>query len=286
MSKSIDIDKVSAVIVEAAETLILPRFKMLQASEIATKSGPNDLVTIADREAEAFLDGVLPKMYPGTVLIGEESISEGTKSLDALHQKDQLVWVTDPVDGTSNFVHGKDEFAVMLAAVLNGEILHGWIYDVIGKKMMTTSRGGGAWFGGERMKTAASKPLHELSGHVGWKYYPEALRPFLKEQTKKVGNAFSLNCAGHEYLMIADGKADFGIYSRAKPWDHLAGTLAVQEAGGYVSLWNGQPYYPSFTGHGLMAASSPEVAEELRGAFLNRFVEILAEEKSKATGHK
>ncbi len=274
----IDIDKVSATIVEAADTLILPRYRQLQQGDISTKTGPNDLVTIADREAEIFLDGVLPKLYPGTVLIGEESVSEGTKSLDTLNDRDRLIWVTDPVDGTHNFVHHKREFAVMLAAVWNGEVLHGWIYDVLGKKMMTASKGAGAWFGGERMKTAPAKPLSELSGHIGWKFYPEKIRAFLKEQSGKVGHAFSLNCAGHEYLLIAGGKADFGIYSRAKPWDHLAGTLAVQEAGGVVSLWTGEPYYPSFTGHGLMACSCQEAADELQEAFLKQFVRILKDQ--------
>ena len=271
----IDTEKVSSIIAEAAETLILPRFMQLKDGEVDTKTGPGDLVTIADRETEAFLDRALPALYPGTVLIGEESISEGKKSLDSLKDRDRLVWVTDPVDGTHNFVHGKKEFAVMLAAVYNGEIVYGWIYDAPNRTMMVAERGAGAWFGGERMRTAPPRPLNELRGHIGWKYYPEKLRPYIAERRGKVKEAFSLNCAGHEYLLIASGKADFGIYSRVKAWDHLAGVLAVREAGGVDCLWDGRPYYPAFQGHGLLAASCPETAAEIRAAILEGFTKIL-----------
>ena len=215
----------------------------------------------------------LTKLYPGTILIGEESISEGTKSLNTLQDRDTLVWVADPVDGTNNFVHGKREFGVMLAAIYNGEILHGWIYDVLGRKMMHADKGGGAYFDGQRLQVAAPKPLDQLSGHVGIKYFPDRVRPFLKEQKKKVADVYSLHCAAHEYLRLASGQADFGIYSRVKPWDHLAGALAVTEAGGTVSLWDSKPYYPAFTGHGLLVTSGDAVARELRAAFLDKLVE-------------
>jgi fructose-1,6-bisphosphatase/inositol monophosphatase family enzyme len=185
------------------------------------------------------------------------------------------VWVADPVDGTHNFVHGKREFGVMLAAVHNGEIVHGWIYDVLDRKMMHAEKGAGAYFDGQRLKTAAPKPLDQLIGHIGAKYYPDRVRPFLKEQKKKVASARSLHCAAHEYLLVLTGQADFGIYSRVKPWDHLAGALAVNEAGGSATLWNGQPYFPAFTGNGLMVASHPDVARELRAAIVDELVDKL-----------
>jgi fructose-1,6-bisphosphatase/inositol monophosphatase family enzyme len=275
MGKSVDTDKVSALIVEAADTLIVPRFKQLQQGEIGTKSGPDDLVTIADREAEAFLAEALPRLYPGTVLIGEESVSEGRASLETLKERDRLIWVADPVDGTHNFVDGKREFGVKLAAVYNDEVLYGWIYDVIGKKMMVAEKGAGAFFDGERLKTAAPKTIGDMTGHAGMKYFPEKVRPFLRDAKEKIGEVYSLSCAAHEYLRIASGLSDFGIYSRVKAWDHLAGTLAVREAGGSVSLWNGKPYVPSFSGHGLLVASSDVVASELREAAVDRIVEML-----------
>jgi fructose-1,6-bisphosphatase/inositol monophosphatase family enzyme len=267
----IDPQKVADLIVEAADTLIVPRFRQLQQGEISTKSGPNDLVTIADRETEAWLDETLTKLYPQTVLIGEESISEGVKSLETLKEVDKLIWVADPVDGTHNFVNGKREFGVMLAAVYNNEIVHGWIYDVIGRSMLIAHKGGGAWLDGQRLKTAAPKPLKELHGYAGFSYLPEKMRPHFKQQKDNVASISSLKCAAHEYLNLASGKADFGIYSRVKAWDHLAGSLAVQESGGRVRLWDGQDYYPSFSGHGLVAASSMEVEAEIRAAFLDPF---------------
>ena len=270
MMPSIDQDKVSALIIEAAETIILPRYRQLDLSEIFTKTSPNDLVTVADREAEAFLDLHLPALCPGSILVGEESISEGTKSLDMLGIRDQLIWVADPVDGTYNFVHGKREFAVMLACIYNGTVTHGWIYDVLGGKMMVAEKGAGASFGGVPMKTATPKPLSQMQGFAGHKYFPKTLRPYLVNFESSVGSARTLGCAAHEYLNLASGQADFSVYSRVKPWDHLAGTLAVTEAGGCCRLWSGQDYYPAFSGHGLYAASSKEALEAVRESLIHK----------------
>jgi fructose-1,6-bisphosphatase/inositol monophosphatase family enzyme len=275
MKHAFDTARISELIVEAADTLILPRYKLLKTHEIDTKSGPNDLVTIADKEAEEFLNREITALYPDSVLIGEESISEGRKSLDSLMIKDKVIWVTDPVDGTYNFVHGNREFGVMLAAVYNGVVVQGWIYDVLGRKMMVAEHGAGAFFDGVRLKTAAPKPLSELVGYVGMKYMPEPVRPFLIENKPKVKKAFSLSCAAHEYLAIIQGNADFGIYSRVKAWDHLAGTLAVREAGGTATLWGGGEYYPSFGGHGVLAASCKDVEAEIRHTFVDNFMKIL-----------
>ncbi len=275
MKHAFDTDRISALIVEAADTLIMPRYKLLKSEEIDTKSGPNDLVTIADKEAEEFLNREITALYPNSILIGEESISEGRKSLDSLLEKDKIIWVTDPVDGTYNFVHGNREFGVMLAAVYNGAVVQGWIYDVLGKKMMVAEQGAGAYFDGKRLKTAGPKPVNALEGHIGMKYMPEGVRPYLLEQKTKVKKAFSLSCAAHEYLRIIQGDADFCIYSRVKAWDHLAGTLAVSEAGGTATLWAGGEYYPSFSGHGVLAASCSEVEEEIRRTFLDGFMKIL-----------
>lgn len=268
MAGSIDPEKVAAVIVEAAEKHIVPRYRQLREGEVSSKSGPNDLVTVADRETEEALDRALGKMYPGAVVLGEEGVSAGTKTLDALQRDDAVVFVADPVDGTWNFVHGKPEFCVMLACVAGGEVRHGWIYDVLTKKMMVAEKGAGVFFGGEKLAVAPARPEAELTGHAGKKYFPAPMRPHLDGYKPRVKQLFTLSCAGHEYLRIASGRADFGIYSRIRPWDHLAGTLAVREAGGQVAKWDGTPYTPKDDFGGLVVASNAPLLLHLRSALI------------------
>src|SRR4051812_801433 len=136
----IEVDQISALLRECAARYIWPRFKALGQEHIFTKSGPNDLVTIADRETEAALDVALTKMFPDALVIGEESISAGQKKVDVLHDREKTIFVTDPVDGTWNFVHGSPDFAVMLACVIRGEVRYGWIYDVPADRMMVTEK--------------------------------------------------------------------------------------------------------------------------------------------------
>ena len=268
----IDPQAVEQIIRQVAAEKIMPRYRQLQQGDISTKSGPNDLVTIADREAEMALDAALAAIYPQALVVGEESVSEERKTLAAL-QGDGMVFVTDPVDGTWNFVHGKKEFCVMLALVDGGIITHGWIYDVLTDRMMSAERGSGAFFAGERLKVAEPKVPQDLCGHAGRKYFPKELRPFVEAFKPKVRELYSISCAGHEYLRIASGVADFGIYSRIRPWDHFAGTLAVIEAGGYVAKWDSTPYTPRDDFGGLAAAANVDLWRYLDSELLKLMIE-------------
>jgi len=264
----IDPEQVAAIIVDAAEKFIVPRYRLLENHQIQSKSSPNDLVTIADQETEAALEQALGQLYPGALVIGEESVSAGAKDICALAQSDKTIFVADPVDGTWNFVHGKREFCVMLACVIGGETRFGWIYDVIDQKMMIVEKGAGAFFGGEKMQVAAPKAPQALCGHAGLKYFPPALRPHVKAYKTQVKSLYSLGCAGHEYLRLAAGSADFGIYSRIRQWDHLAGVLAVQEAGGYVAQWDGSPYTPCDAFGGLVVAASRDLWQHVHDTLI------------------
>jgi fructose-1,6-bisphosphatase/inositol monophosphatase family enzyme len=253
----IDTDKVSGILVECAERFILPRYRQLAAHEISTKTGPMDLVTHADLEVEEHLKKVLPALLPGSVFIGEEGVSSGGASLDTLKDKTQKVWVADPVDGTRNFVEQRREFGVMLALAQGGEITHAWIYDILGKSMITAEKGAGALVDGLRVHIhAIDKEPAEMNGFMNPHYFPKELRPKAKEAAKHFNSWKSLNCAAHEYLGLLQGRADFAIYSRSKPWDHLPGTLIVQEAGGYVAKLDGSPYTPQDDRVALIAATS------------------------------
>ena len=110
---TLDSQTVTSLIEEAAEREIIPRFRQLEATDITTKSGPDDLVTAADLACEAFLTPTLAGLIPGSTVVGEEAVEQDRGLLRAL-ERSGTVWIIDPVDGTYNFAHGAEDFAVCL----------------------------------------------------------------------------------------------------------------------------------------------------------------------------
>ncbi|MCE7886067.1 MAG: inositol monophosphatase [Alphaproteobacteria bacterium PRO2] len=265
---SADTQKVSGVIIECAEKYILPRYKALAQHEISAKTSPRDLVTQADLDVEEHLTRVLPGLLPGSIVIGEEAASKNPALLDQLDDKSLKIWIVDPVDGTHNFVHSKREFGVMLALIENGEARQGWIYDVLGKEMTVAERGGGAFAGSRKLNVNAQNAAAKMSGHINPWFFPKQYREYIQQSVKKFGSTFSMACAAHEYLRVAKGEAQFCIYSRLKPWDHVAGTLIVEEAGGYAAKWDGARYTPQDRDKGLIVAAGEKDWREVYDVLL------------------
>lgn len=255
---SVSPEIVAEILRECAEKYILPRYKMLAKHEISSKSGPRDLVTQADIDVEEHLKCVLPGLLPGSIVIGEESVSGGKASLDVLKDVTQSIWIVDPVDGTYNFVHHKPEFGIMLACVVNGVTQYGWIYDVLGERMAIAERGSGAFIGAQKLQVRPLHSITELMGHINPGYFPAQYKNHIRAAREKFKSCQTLNCAAHEYLRIVTGQAQFSVYSRLKPWDHLPGALMITETGGYVEKWDRTPYTPQDHHVGLIAAASQE----------------------------
>lgn len=157
-----DSTEVEAVVREAAAAEILPRFRQLAAHEIAEKSGPHDLVTVADRGAEEHLTAALTTLLPGSVVVGEEAVAADPSSYEAI-RGDAPVWIVDPVDGTRQFVRGEPGFCTLVALAHHGELLASWTYAAALDEMAVAVRGGGARLNG--------KPL--LAGSCGtWRGAP------------------------------------------------------------------------------------------------------------------
>ena len=111
----------------AAEEAILPRWRRLTPDQVAEKSRPDDLVTVADTEAETIITAGLQQIRPGTPVIGEEAVAADPSLVDGLTTLPEY-WLVDPVDGTGNFVEGSPDFGVMVALVEAGEVRAGWIW--------------------------------------------------------------------------------------------------------------------------------------------------------------
>lgn len=253
----IDPKQVEAVIAEVAAEVVLPRFRALEAHEVRDK-GVNDFVTVADEEAETALAERLPGLLPGSWVLGEEMVARGELSMEALARSDAPVWVVDPVDGTFNFAHGDPSFAVIVALCRGEETLAGWIHDPVRTVTATAELGGGAWLAGTRLRVAQSGPPAELIGtlHAGFRGRTP-LKAKVDRNRDKVHQVRSLRCSGQEYMRLAAGETHFTLFSSTKPWDHLAGVLLHQEAGGTSALLDGRPYRPQ-DGQGIGLLSAPD----------------------------
>ncbi|WP_078901176.1 inositol monophosphatase family protein [Actinacidiphila yeochonensis] len=219
---------------------VVPRWRRLAASDIAEKNGPHDLVTTADRAAEAQLAQRLTALLPGSVVVGEEAVSADPGLLDLL-RGDAPVWVVDPVDGTAAFVRGETGFSTLVSLVRGGRPIASWTYAPQRGQFATARRGGGAHLNGERLRTATDPGRLRL-----WISNPVFRTP--AEQTavaRLAAAAETVPCvtsAGLGYLEVARGDADGVAFFWEAPWDHSAGLLLVQEAGGTSRTTAGQPF--------------------------------------------
>lgn len=246
---------VGALMVEAAERAILPRFRALAQHDIEEKS-PGELVTIADREAEAILTARLAPLLPGSRVVGEEACSSDARLLDTLGEG--MVWLVDPLDGTANFAAGRPEFAVMVALLRDGATQAAWILNPLSGQLARAELGSGAWIGDRRLQSAPHAPGTRLSGSIG-RFMPEEMQSNLAERLRSGAERLpGLMSAGVEYPMIGAGERDFAFYWRTLAWDHAAGVLFVNEAGGKATRPDGSAYQPTSEGNGLLAAASPD----------------------------
>jgi len=264
----IDLVALADILRDAAEAEILPRFRRLDPETVRTKSNPTDLVTEADTEAERRIKVEIAKRWPGTLVVGEESVAADPALLGKLSGADVAITV-DPVDGTANFAGGLPLFAVMASVVIKGEVTGGIIYDPMGDDWFMAERGGGAWMrrpdgGTQSLKVAEPVPLDRTVAHVSIGF----LDP--KSKVKVLGNlaklAISANyrVAGHDYRTMASGHCHTILFNKLMPWDHLPGTLICAEAGAHVRKFDGSEYRPSDLTGGLIIATDPDSWQTLR----------------------
>ncbi|MFI1031051.1 inositol monophosphatase family protein [Streptomyces sp. NPDC020951] len=226
----------------AAAAEIMPRFRQLAAHEVDQKSGPHDLVTDADRGAELFLTKALAALLPGSVVVGEEAVHADPATYEAI-QGDAPVWIVDPVDGTRQFVHGDDGFCTLVALVRHGVLHASWTYAPARDQLATAVRGGGAFLDGERLFAGPPEPGRDLTVATSHPDYTTDAqkRALLALWTDGVAPR-ACGSAGLEYLAVARGELDATAFSWEAAWDHAAGLLLVEEAGGAHLTLTGEPF--------------------------------------------
>ena len=216
----------------------------------------NEFVTKVDLEAEEAIIETIRERYPDHAFLAEESGQTG----DGDH-----VWIIDPLDGTTNFIHGFPVFAVSIALRIKGRLSVAVIYDPNRQEIFTAIRGQGAQMDGHRIRVSNRKDLHETLIGTGFPYRTkEHIEPYMKMLASVLVNTAGIRRPGAAALDLAyvaaarlDGFWEFGL----QEWDIAAGSLIVREAGGLISELQGDgDYFRS----GNIVVGNPKVHDALR----------------------
>jgi myo-inositol-1(or 4)-monophosphatase len=217
----------------SAGNVIIRNLGKLDTLAIHTKDR-NDFVTEVDRQAEQEIIYILRKAFPGHSILAEES---------GLQEGDEHQWIIDPLDGTTNFLHGFPQFAVSIAMRHKGRLEHGVIYDPLRQEIFSASRGAGATLNDQRIRVTNRKTLEGSLLGTGFPFksqqhletYLDMFRA-LFPQTAGIRRAGS---AALDLAYVATGRLDGFWEIGLSIWDMAAGVLLIQEAGGLSSDFTG-----------------------------------------------
>jgi myo-inositol-1(or 4)-monophosphatase len=201
-----------------------------------TEKAQHDFVTEVDRAAEALIAEILAREVPEGVIIGEELSPHRVPRGD-------VVWIVDPLDGTTNFLHGYPQYAVSIGCIADGRLAAGVVHDVCRKRTYTATRGGGAFEGGTRLSVSpVTEPRLALVG-TGFPFKAlDKLPQYLSQFAAVLGATSGIRRAGSAALDLADvaaGRLDVFWELHLASWDVAAGTLLIREAGGVVTRPDG-----------------------------------------------
>jgi myo-inositol-1(or 4)-monophosphatase len=237
-----------------AGDLIVKSLARLDSLKVDSK-GRNDFVSEIDRKSEADIIATIRRSYPQHAILAEESGRSGS---------DEYVWIIDPLDGTTNFLHGFPVFAVSIAVEHRGRLQHAVVYDPMRQEFFTASRGDGAQLEGKKIRVSSQRTLEGALIGTGLPFrmgmdHVDAYLAMLKVIMSTAAGVRRPGAAALDLAYVAAGRLDgfweFGL----SPWDTAAGTLLIQEAGGRVGTPSGSEYA---LGPNIIAGN-PKVYEEL-----------------------
>jgi fructose-1,6-bisphosphatase/inositol monophosphatase family enzyme len=239
---------------------ILPHYRTLADHQVTAKA-VDDVVTVADNLAEEMLEEGLARIIPGLPIVGEERAHADPSVLERLSGD---CWIVDPLDGTNNFAAGKPPFGVLIAMASGGEAHTGWIYDPPSDRLCIAHRGKGAFIGGEKVHarpTGEDPPIAAISLVFVEQSRREALCEHIAPHYALVDIP---RCAAEQYPRLVLGVNDVSIFERTLAWDHAAGVLFLNEAGGKAARPDGSAYrVDEWAKPGLIGAASPRLWDQL-----------------------
>jgi myo-inositol-1(or 4)-monophosphatase len=220
-----------------AGDIIVRAIPRLEAVEVHSK-GRNDYVTEVDRAAEADIIETIRRLHPDHAILAEESGASGDSD---------VVWIIDPLDGTTNFMHGFPTFAVSIGVQVRGRMEHAVVFDPMRQEMFTSSRGEGSQCDGRKIRVSKQTTLEGSLIATGFPFRADSpwLDEYLAMQKAVMIKAAGLRRPGAAALdlaYVAAGRCDGFWEMGLKPWDTAAGTLLITEAGGRVGTLTGEDY--------------------------------------------
>jgi len=233
-----------------AGEVIIRSLNRLESLTVTSK-GRNDFVTEVDQAAEQEIIATIRRHYPQHAFLAEESGQSGNND---------TVWIIDPLDGTTNFLHGFPVFSVSIACQVKGRLEHAVVYDPMRGEIFSASRGAGAHLENRRIRVSKAKTLDGALVATGFPYranirYLDAYLAMLRAVTEQAAGVRRPGSAALDLAYVAAGRVDAFWEIGLAPWDTAAGTLLIQEAGGHTGTLTGGEYRQG----GHIVAGNPKV---------------------------
>ncbi|MBK6335739.1 MAG: inositol monophosphatase [Betaproteobacteria bacterium] len=223
-----------------------------------TTKGPKDFVSEVDRQAEGAIVETLLDAYPDHAILAEEGTAKGANA-DA-----ENVWIIDPLDGTTNFLHGFPQYCVSIALAHRGQVTQGVIYDPVRNDLFTSSRGRGAFLNERRIRVSRRQHLRDCLIGTGFPFrdgaYLETYLRMMKTMIEQTAGLRRPGAAALDLAYVAAGFYDGFWEVGLNPWDVAAGSLLVQESGGLIGDMGGEG---NFLHGGQVIAANPRIFAQM-----------------------
>ena len=231
----------------------------LDTLQVARKQR-NDFVTEVDKAAEAAIVETLIGAYPNHAMLAEESGHTPARGVDVPPEEAEFVWIVDPLDGTTNFIHGLPQYGISIALMERGTVTQAVVYDPARDELFTATRGRGAYLNDRRIRVSARAKLDEALVGTGFPYREiDDLDLYLRILKRVMENTAAVRRPGAAALdlaYVAAGRYDAFFEAGLSPWDVAAGSLLVTEAGGLIGDFDGEPKHVF---GGRVVAASPKL---------------------------
>ena len=239
-----------------AAKMMLRASANLDSLKVETKAF-NDFVSEIDKESERIIVETLLQAYPKHKIRAEEGGAYG-------QENSEYEWIIDPLDGTTNFLHGHPQYCISIALATKGQITEGVIYDLERNNLYTAARGKGLYLNDRRMRVSKRINFNECLISTGFPVVDQSMMDtylaILKDILGKTAGARREGAAALDLCNVACGRVDGFFEFNLKPWDIAAGSLMVQEAGGIVTDFQGNE---SWLETGNIVAANPKVLAQL-----------------------
>jgi len=233
-----------------ASRYLIRDFGEIEKLQVSIK-GPGDFVTSSDKKVEKIIIEELEKARPSYSILSEE--------IGEVNKDKEFKWIIDPIDGTSNFLHGIPHFAISIGLEHNKEIISGIIYDPIKDEMFAAEKGNGAYVNNQRIRVSSRSNLKDCIIFTGGPRANDKSKDLIFEEYKKISLKVNtairkLGSAALDMAYVASGRCDGFLQRNLNYWDIAAGIILVKEAGGYVTDFNGKDEY--IKNKSILAANS------------------------------